>query len=660
MNEKYIPLYRKYRPQTLEEIVGQEHVKKALTNAIELNKIAHAYLFTGPRGTGKTSTARILAKSLNCVNGPTIHPCGKCPSCLDIINSTPIDVIEIDAASNRSVNDAQNILEKIQYAPVNGKYKIYIIDEVHMLTTQAFNALLKTLEEPPENVVFILATTEVHKVLDTIKSRCQRFDFKRITTDDIVKHLKYVSKQENINIEDDALMTIAKNAAGGMRDSLALLDQLSVLDTEHAITTEDINMLLGRLSFDVLNRLSQCIIDSQPNEAIEIFNEIYNSGNEPTQILLNLLNYFKNMLIIKNCKSELVLELTQTTETQANALKEQANSLETQQIVFLIDKIQHYIQELKMTTNQHLWLEVAMIDLANLAENSKLIELQNRIARLEGGDVPHEVVMPSYKTPPAPVQKPSMKPASAPVHTPVVTEVQHVAPDVKDDKPKEETAKGVSAQVEEKTNVADVSAQKAKEETPQEAFPAVNTASYEHADLVTMWHELLANITSTPTRELLKQLGKPVEITPESVVIAIKQEIFVKQWSEEAKKKTIVDAVDKLFSQKGSNVVIRQPLPSDVQINIASAPKVQPAKAQPKTQIVYQEPEAEEPLPKKVEAESKVTTTVDVEKPTSDPDMVELVEVEVPNEKAESKIESETVSDQVRMVKDLFEGKIVE
>lgn len=659
MNEKYIPLYRKYRPQTLEEIVGQAHVKKALTNAIELNKVAHAYLFTGPRGTGKTSTARILAKSLNCVEGPTIHPCGKCPSCLDIINSTPIDVIEIDAASNRSVNDAQNILEKIQYAPVNGKYKIYIIDEVHMLTTQAFNALLKTLEEPPENVVFILATTEVHKVLDTIKSRCQRFDFKRITTEDIVNHLKYVAKRENINIEDDALLTIAKNAAGGMRDSLALLDQLSVLDTDHAITTEDINMLLGRLSFDVLNRLSQCIIHSQPNDAIEIFNDIYNSGNEPTQILLNLLNYFKNMLIVKNCKSELVLELTQTTESQAKTLKEQADELETQQIVFLIDKIQHYIQELKMTTNQHLWLEVAIIDLANLAENSKLIELQNRISRLEGGEVQQEVVVYNYKTPPAPVQKPSMKPASAPSHTPVVSEVQHVAQEVKEE-PKSQVYYQTAAQPKQMPQIEEPKVQEIAE-TPQEAFPAVNTSGYEHADLVTMWHELLANITSTPTRELLKQLGKPIEITPENVVIAIKQEIFVKQWSEEAKKKTIVDAVDKLFSQKGSNVVIRQPLPSDAQVNIASAPKQSVAKPASKSEPVAQDSSNEEPLPqKKPEQEVSMTTKVDVEKPTSDPDMVELVEVEVPDEKTESKIESETVSDQVRMVKDLFEGKIVE
>ena len=253
MNKNYIPLYRKYRPQTIEQIVGQEHIKKALENAIEMNRISHAYLFTGPRGTGKTSTARIFAKSLNCEKGPTINPCNECENCRIITNSIPIDVIEIDAASNRSVNDADEIIQKVALAPVQSRYKIYIIDEVHMLTNQAFNALLKTLEEPPKNVIFILATTEVHKVLDTIKSRCQRFDFKRITTDDIAKHLRYISDKEDINITDDALRYIAQNSAGGMRDSIALLDQLSVLNsTSEAISVDDINRLLGRLSFQSL------------------------------------------------------------------------------------------------------------------------------------------------------------------------------------------------------------------------------------------------------------------------------------------------------------------------------------------------------------------------------------------------------------------------
>src|SRR5574344_2289149 len=315
MNKNYIPLYRKYRPQSLEEIVGQEHIKKALTNAIEMDRISHAYLFTGPRGTGKTSTARIFAKSLNCEKGPTINPCNECENCKNITNSIPIDVIEIDAASNRSVNDADEIIQKVALAPVNSRYKIYIIDEVHMLTNQAFNALLKTLEEPPENVIFILATTEPQKVLDTIKSRCQRFDFRRITTSDIVEHLKEISKKEKINIDEEALLTIAKSSAGGMRDSLALLDQVSVLDNEKKICADDVNSLLGRLSFEVLYELTEKIVASSPNEALESVDKIYNSGNEPVQILNNMLNYFKNMLIVKNCtQKEVLAELTQLSE----------------------------------------------------------------------------------------------------------------------------------------------------------------------------------------------------------------------------------------------------------------------------------------------------------------------------------------------------------
>ena len=305
MNKNYIPLYRKYRPQNIEEIVGQEHIKKALSNAIESDRVSHAYLFTGPRGTGKTSTARIFAKSLNCEKGPTVSPCNECENCKNITNAIPIDVIEIDAASNRSVSDAEEIIQNVAMSPVHSRYKIYIIDEVHMLTTTAFNALLKTLEEPPANVIFILATTEVHKVLDTIKSRCQRFDFKRITTDDISKHLRYISDKEGINIEDDALTYIAQNSAGGMRDSIALLDQLSVLSSsEDKISVDDINRILGRLSFESLSALFGAIVSSNQNEALNKLNDIYNSGNEPSQILSNLLEYMRNALIIKSLEAK--------------------------------------------------------------------------------------------------------------------------------------------------------------------------------------------------------------------------------------------------------------------------------------------------------------------------------------------------------------------
>ena len=270
----HISLYRKYRPDTFEGVFGQDHIVRTLKNQVKTGNVSHAYLFTGTRGTGKTSTARIFARSINCKHPVDGSPCGKCDCCKEAANPACLDILEIDAASNNGVDEIRDLREKVKYPPVTLKYKVYIIDEVHMLSTTAFNALLKTLEEPPKNVIFILATTEVHKVLDTIKSRCQRFDFKRITTDDIVKHLRYIADNEKINITDDALFTIAKNSAGGMRDSIALLDQLSVLDGEEAISTGDINNLLGRLSFDTLNSLADKIVNSNPQGAIEDLEKI--------------------------------------------------------------------------------------------------------------------------------------------------------------------------------------------------------------------------------------------------------------------------------------------------------------------------------------------------------------------------------------------------
>lgn len=542
MSKKYIPLYRKYRPKNLQEIVGQEHIKKALTNAIDLNKISHAYLFTGPRGTGKTSIARILAKSLNCQQGPTVTPCEVCPSCVDIKNSTPMDVIEIDAASNRKVEDAQNILEKIQYVPVNGKYKIYIIDEVHMLTNHAFNALLKTLEEPPENVIFILATTEPQKVLETITSRCQRFDFRRITTDDIIKHLKHIAKLENIKIDDDALFTIAKNAAGGMRDSLALLDQVSVLDGAKTICADDVNKLLGRLSFDMLNQLSDFIIQSNPQGAIELLSKIYNSGNEPAQILVNLLGYLKNLLVVKNCVGdELLAELTQLNNTQIKHLKTQSEKIETHQIVFLIEKIIYYIKELKTTTNQHLWLEISIIDLANLAQNSSLLELQERVSRLESGIVTAPMGPTPHVKSIAPVVKPS---------TPIIQETK--------------TAPTKEAKEEKTQEVAPSDAQtKAQKEEELAPMPVSHHAEPTNNDLSAKWLQLLQNISSTPTVSLLNQHTKPVEISEEKIIIGCKEN-FLKMLASESKKSAIEEAAKKMFG-KHVPVTVRTATAQDFQ-----------------------------------------------------------------------------------------------
>ena len=613
MSETYIPLYRKYRPQKLEEVVGQEHIKQALSNAITLGKISHAYLFTGPRGTGKTSTARILAKSLNCVEGPTVTPCGKCASCVDITNTVPIDVIEIDAASNRKVEDAQNILEKIQYVPVNGKYKIYIIDEVHMLTNTAFNALLKTLEEPPKNVVFILATTESHKVLDTIKSRCQRFDFRRITTDDIAKHLRYISDKENIKISDGALYSIAKNSAGGMRDSIALLDQVSILGESKEITEEDINNLLGRISFDVLNEMAQYIIDSDSINAVKILEKVYNSGNEPIQILSNLMYYFKNLLIVKNCDSKTTVELTNLNEAQIKELEKQKEVVETHQIVFLIEKIADYIKEIKTTVNQQMWLEVALIDLSNLTNNTKLIELQTRLQALESGTV--------TQTPQRRVATPVQSAPKTVVPQPI--QPQNISKPVENSQPKPES-KPVQNTVEEK----------AEEFTPMPKAKMLDHST----DIRSLWGELLSHIKSPSTHALLK-LANPVKIAPDEVVITFKQSIFVKQASEGQKKIAIMEAADEMFGQKNTVVNIRTPLESDVDLGkiVPAKPKPQPTVA-PKT---LAEPKSEI-------SEEEIETAN------------EEIQAKPQEEKKTEKQQSETFeSDQSKMIKDLFDGKYI-
>ncbi len=592
-----MPLYRKYRPQQLEEVVGQEHIKKALTNAITTNKISHAYLFTGPRGTGKTSTARIFAKSLNCVEGPTVHPCGKCGNCIDITNSTPMDVIEIDAASNRSVEDAQHILERVMYAPVNSRYKIYIIDEVHMLSTTAFNALLKTLEEPPKNVIFILATTEVHKVLDTIKSRCQRYDFRRITTDDIVNHLRMISTKEGINITDDALISIAKNSAGGMRDSIALLEQLSVLGGE--ITTAEIDNLLGRLSFDLLNEFSQKIVESKPNEAIEILEKVYNSGNEPVQILTNLLDYFRNLLVVKTCSKEIAIELSQLNDLQIEALSKQSAPLDAHQIVFLVNKCSEYIKELKTTNNPKLWLEVGVIDLANLTQNTTLEKLQERITRLESG---------------APVQVQQTAPAPARPVTPATP------------KPVPQAA-------------APAKEQKVVEEFSPMPKPAPSTPAGN--DLASLWGQLLECVSSAPTRALLKQWSNPVEISADGVILSVKNEIFLKQFTDGAKREVLQNAINTMFG-KEVELTVRLPKAGEPAVSprLSSAAPTAPAA-----------PEKEQPKPAPLKEE---TPPIEEESIEDDEKEVSLTSYNAHSE------DYYMHSDTVNLALQVFDGKIIE
>lgn len=625
MDKNYIPLYRKYRPQKLEEVVGQEHIKRALANAIEMDRISHAYLFTGPRGTGKTSTARIFAKSLNCEKGPTISPCNDCANCQNITNSIPIDVIEIDAASNRSVSDAEEIIQNVAMSAVHSRYKIYIIDEVHMLSTTAFNALLKTLEEPPENVIFILATTEVHKVLDTIKSRCQRFDFKRITTDDISKHLRFIAKKENINITDEALRYIALNSAGGMRDSIALLDQLSVLNSSDSqISVDDINKLLGRLSFEDLTELFTSVSNSNQNAALEKLNDIYNQGNEPSQILSNILDYLRNALVVKSVGNS-ANTVIQLNDEQIKVLTDKVKDLEVHQISSLIDKCASYLKELKLSTNPKLWLDVSILDMANLAENTKLENLQERISLLESGQTGKVVHVSAYNTPPSPVVKPEIKMPSK------QTKQDEVA---------------VTASKKE---------QIAKNDLPQMTEHSSSVSS--SGSIKDLWAQFLNGISSFPSRAILKQQAIPVKLTSEEVIIAIKNPTWLKNFSPEGERFAfLVESAKSVFG-KEPKILVRAPQAGDDKLRAESENSSESVSVTPAKTLVI-----EKDAPDVQEIEDAVSQNAQ----ESDDGLQELLDSEEDDSESKkkmtaiSKSEAAYHSDNVNMIMDLFEGKIIE
>ena len=628
MTERYLPLYRKYRPQTFKDLIGQENIVKALSNAINLNKISHAYLLCGPRGTGKTTTARIIAKSLNCAKGPTLEPCGECPSCLDIANSTPIDVIEIDAASNRKVEDARNILEKIQFVPVNGRFKIYIIDEVHMLTTEAFNTLLKTLEEPPENVIFILATTEPHKVLDTIISRCQRFDFRRITTEDIVARLKYISEQENINISEDALYTIARSSQGGMRDSLALLDQISVVDVDKEISSQDVNEMLGRLSFDVLYSLSNAVLNAESQEALVLLDKIYNKGNEPFQIVSNLIQYFRNMLIVKNCSDrKIAIELTQQSEANILKLREQSENIEPEQILYTIERLSFYSKEIKETTNRYLWLELCIIELASNVKFSSYSQLIDRIEKLEGAVSSGTPIALSGLPKPAPVVKPMSKPQ--------IVEQKQEPPVISNETPTvlKQEEKPVVEVVEQKEDVIQEPKAQAVESEPA----VVQSQPTQGGDLMTDWQGILQNIESIPSRMFFYNLSRPVSLSAQEIVITFAKDIFVKQAKEETKNKPLKTAALKYYGVSDINIQVRLAEHNDLK----DTPK-------PSLEKLEKKPA---PMPKK---EPEV-----LEEEENAEFLKETLDSSSQKEKDKQK-EIEALSDQSKMVMELFNGKYID
>lgn len=357
----YEPLHHKYRPQRFIELVGQEAIAQTLTHAIESGRIAPAYLFTGPRGTGKTSSARILSKSLNCLQSesPTADPCGKCEVCLQIARGSAMDVIEIDAASNTGVDNIREIIERAQFAPVQCRYKVYVIDECHMLSTPAFNALLKTLEEPPNRVIFVLATTDPQRVLNTIISRCQRFDFRRIPLESMVKHLTHIAAKEEINIAGDALTLVAQIANGGLRDAESLLDQLSLIPDE--VTVEKVWDLVGAVPERDLLALIRAIHSDDPEATIAQCRHLMDRGREPLIVLQNLATFYLNLLIAKTSpqRNDLVAVTAPTWQELCKEAKQWNISI----ILQGQQKLKESEVQIKNTTQPRLWLEVTLLGL---------------------------------------------------------------------------------------------------------------------------------------------------------------------------------------------------------------------------------------------------------------------------------------------------------
>jgi len=480
----YEPLHHKYRPQTFAELVGQEAIAQTLTSAILQERIAPAYLFTGPRGTGKTSSARIFAKSLNCIStvAPTPTPCGKCNVCQEIARGSTLDVIEIDAASNTGVDNIRDLIERAQFAPVQCRYKVYVIDEVHMLSTQAFNALLKTLEEPPDRVVFVLATTDPQRVLPTIISRCQKFDFRRIPLDAMIAHLHKIAQLENINIASDAVQMVAQIAQGGLRDAESLLDQLSLFQGE--ITVEKVWDLVGAVPENDLMDLLQAIDTDNATALIDMTRHLMDRGREPLIVLQSLASFYRDLLIAKAApkRSDLVALTSATWEK----LGDFARNWDAELILAGQKHLQTHEVQIKNTTQPRLWLEVTLLGLLPSA-----IRTQQQPAAEPGRNIAQSQIHPPH--PPLakggsqtsniehpPAAQPQNPPLASP---PVANRIESTPP-------------------------AAIPAPVPTAETNQTNYSPTNSG--DEIDLNRVWEQVLDRVRPHGTQSLLRQHGQLV------------------------------------------------------------------------------------------------------------------------------------------------------
>jgi DNA polymerase-3 subunit gamma/tau len=386
---EHISLYRKWRPQTFTEVVGQARVTNTLANALSSGRLVHAYLFSGPRGTGKTSTARILAKAINCVDGPTATPCGVCDACVSISEGTALDVIEIDAASNRKIDEIRDLLDKIPYTPTSLRMKVYIVDEVHQLTPEASSALLKTLEEPPGHVIFVLATTEPHKLLPTIVSRCQKFDFSLVSAVEMEKLLEHIASREGIPVEESALGMIAEHAHGSVRDAIGVMDQISNLSGE-TITQQQLAEMLGEVETGLIFEMVDLIAQRDTPGALTVVGRMVEDGKDPRRFVESLISHLRALFLVQNAANP--AEIVEATVEHYAKLEEQAGTLRRHEVMRLMERLGDAHREMRWSENPRLVLECALVKITSLDADAtleglafRIDELERKIASLSGG-----------------------------------------------------------------------------------------------------------------------------------------------------------------------------------------------------------------------------------------------------------------------------------
>jgi len=512
----YKPFHQKYRPSNLDELVGQKFISITLKQALLTKKIAPAYLFNGPRGTGKTSSARIFAKSLNCqaFDQPTINPCCKCDLCRQITDGNALDIIEIDAASNTGVENIRDIIERARFAPTQARWKVYVIDECHMLSTAASNALLKTIEEPPSRVVFILATTNPERVLNTIQSRCQKFDFRRISPNDIFQHLSEIAEKESIKYEVQALKMIAKRSNGGMRDAQSLLEQLNLLP--EGITIKNIQNLLGEVSEIELTNLIKSLIENNPESLIITCNKLYDAGNEPHQIIIGLMNITRDLLL--QTADNKYSDLYYTSEEFQDELHKISKTINKSTIIKWHNNLRNIEYQIKTSDNPRLWFE---IHLTGLLDNQKINSFKNKEEMKNNATEEKQESIKNMAT----VNKENIS-----------NEIQK--PTIK----KEISGEGLIEKKDEKLEKFDILEKESTRNISDD-----NQNNHGSNDLKDKWELILSKVELPSTRTLLSQQAELESFNSEKITIALSP-----NWENTIKsRKTIIEnTVKKIFGDQ--------------------------------------------------------------------------------------------------------------